>query len=184
MSGSNALWSTINFDISGNTPVTTFLVGSVTTIGSPGPGAHIGLAGSATPPQYFGVLAYQDANQTLLYAPSCFGPDVAQQRIPNISGQRYLLCAFYNRTVIQGTYNGTLIPSASLTTANFAARPFQIGMRNANTGPASSGTICESICYTGALSSNDRQRVEGYLAWKWGLGGSLPFFHPYRTLKP
>jgi hypothetical protein len=184
MSGSNALWSTTNFAVSGNTQVTTFLVGSITSIGNPGPGAHIGLAGSATPPQYFGVLAYQDGGQTILYTPSCFGPDADRTLTPNINGQRYLLCAFYNGTVIQGTYNGTLGTSQSLTTANFASRPFQIGMRNANTGGANDGTICESICYTGALTASQRQQVEGYLAWKWGLQARLPSTHPFARFRP
>jgi hypothetical protein len=184
MSGSNALWSTTNFAVSGNTQVTTFLVGSITSIGNPGPGAHIGLAGSATPPQYFGVLAYQDGGQTILYTPSCFGPDADRTLTPNINGQRYLLCAFYNGTVIQGTYNGTLGTSQSLTTANFASRPFQIGMRNANTGGANDGTICESICYTGALTASQRQQVEGYLAWKWGLQARLPSTHPFAKFRP
>jgi hypothetical protein len=184
MSGTNALWSTTNFAISGNTQVTTFLVGSVTSIGNPGPGAHVGLAGSATPPQYFGVLAYQDGGRTILYTPSCFGPDADRTLTPNINGQRYLLCAFYNGTVIQGTYNGTLGTSQSLTTANFAARPFQIGMRNANTGSTNDGTICECICYTGALTAVQRQQVEGYLAQKWGLQGSLPTTHPYYRVLP
>ena len=30
------------------------------------------------------------------------------------------------------------------------------------------------------LSTNDRQRIEGYLAWKWGLVHNLPANHPYR----
>jgi hypothetical protein len=169
MSGSNALWSTSNFEISGNTPLTLFLVGSVTRIGGNGPGAHIGLAGSATPPQYFGVVTFQDSTKTILYTPSCFGPDVDRTLTPNISGQRTILCAFYDGTVIQGTYNGTLGTSKSLTTANFASRPFQIGNRNAGSAPPNEGTICESICYAGALTTTQRQVVEGYLARKWGI---------------
>lgn len=169
MSGSNALWSTSNFEISGNTPLTLFLVGSVTRIGGNGPGAHIGLAGSATPPQYFGVVTFQDSTKTILYTPSCFGPDVDRTLTPNISGQRTILCGFYDGTVIQGTYNGTLGTSKSLTTANFASRPFQIGNRNASSSPPNEGTICESICYAGALTTTQRRVVEGYLARKWGI---------------
>jgi hypothetical protein len=30
----------------------------------------------------------------------------------------------------------------------------------------------------------DRQRIEGYLAHKWGLVGSLPSGHPYKTAAP
>ena len=35
------------------------------------------------------------------------------------------------------------------------------------------------ISYT-ALSTTDRQKLEGYLAWKWGLTYALPNGHPYK----
>jgi hypothetical protein len=184
MTGSNSLWSTTNFAISGNTQVTLFLVGSITTIGGNGPGAHIGLGGPGSPPVYFGLVPYQDGGQTILFAPSCFGPDVSLTFTPNISGQRYLLCGFYNGTVIHGTYNGTLMTSQSLTTANFASRPFQVGNRNANSAAPNNGTVCETICYSGALTTSQRQTIEGYLAWKWGLVGSLPSTHPFKRWPP
>jgi hypothetical protein len=34
------------------------------------------------------------------------------------------------------------------------------------------------------LSESDRQKVEGYLAWKWGLVGDLPIGHPYKENPP
>jgi hypothetical protein len=173
MSGSNALWSTSNFEISGNTPVTLFLVGSTTSTSDNGPGAHIGYASTASPPQYFGLTTYQESTKTFLFTPSTFGGEIELVLSPNISGQRYLLTGFYDGTVINGTYNGTLRTSLPFTTANFSSRPFQIGLRNFNTGPTF-GTVCESICYTGALSATQRQQVEGYLAWKWGIQSNLP----------
>jgi len=39
------------------------------------------------------------------------------------------------------------------------------------------------ISYT-ALSTTDRQKIEGYLAWKWGLVANLPVSHPYKTYPP
>lgn len=39
------------------------------------------------------------------------------------------------------------------------------------------------ISYT-ALSTTDRQKLEGYLAWKWGLVANLPVSHPYKTYPP
>jgi hypothetical protein len=46
------------------------------------------------------------------------------------------------------------------------------------------GTINEIVIYSTALSSPARQRVEGYLAWKWGLQGSLPATHPFSKFRP
>jgi hypothetical protein len=46
------------------------------------------------------------------------------------------------------------------------------------------GRIAELMFYTGILSTTSRQQVEGYLAWKWGLQGSLPAGHPYKNAPP
>jgi hypothetical protein len=42
----------------------------------------------------------------------------------------------------------------------------------------------EILIFTGDMSTDDRQTVEGYLAWKWGLQGNLPTAHPYKYLSP
>ena len=34
------------------------------------------------------------------------------------------------------------------------------------------------------MSIEDRQKLEGYLAWKWGLQASLPSDHPYKSAAP
>jgi hypothetical protein len=41
------------------------------------------------------------------------------------------------------------------------------------------GTVCEVLAYNFELSTDQRQAVEGYLAWKWGLSATLPAGHPY-----
>jgi hypothetical protein len=43
----------------------------------------------------------------------------------------------------------------------------------------------EAIVYSRLLTTDESQRVQGYLAWKWGLQASLPTpSHPYATFKP
>jgi hypothetical protein len=42
----------------------------------------------------------------------------------------------------------------------------------------------EILFYNSVLSINDRQKVEGYLAHKWGIQSSLPAGHPYKTAPP
>ena len=44
------------------------------------------------------------------------------------------------------------------------------------------GTITEIIVYSSALTTTQRQQIEGYLAWKWGLQASLPPTHPNYTV--
>jgi hypothetical protein len=46
------------------------------------------------------------------------------------------------------------------------------------------GNIGEVITYPTALTTLDRQKVEGYLAWKWGLQANLPVGHPYKNAPP
>lgn len=46
------------------------------------------------------------------------------------------------------------------------------------------GYVAETIVYAGVLSTIDRQKVEGYLAWKWGIQANLPTTHPYYSASP
>jgi hypothetical protein len=46
------------------------------------------------------------------------------------------------------------------------------------------GRLGEVIVYNSNLSTDDRQIVEGYLAWKWGLQANLPSTHPYKNKNP
>jgi hypothetical protein len=46
------------------------------------------------------------------------------------------------------------------------------------------GFISEMVVTNGVLSTTDRQRLEGYLAHKWGLEANLPAGHPFKSLPP
>jgi hypothetical protein len=46
------------------------------------------------------------------------------------------------------------------------------------------GYIQEICIYNSALSLQQYQQVEGYLAWKWGFQGNLPVNHPYKNFPP
>jgi hypothetical protein len=46
------------------------------------------------------------------------------------------------------------------------------------------GSIHELIFYDNRLPFTDYQRVEGYLAWKWGIQSNLPTYHPYYSNAP
>ena len=54
--------------------------------------------------------------------------------------------------------------------------------RQANIGWC--GDLAEVIIFNSALSTSDRQKVEGYLAWKWGIQSTLPTGHPYKSVAP
>lgn len=46
------------------------------------------------------------------------------------------------------------------------------------------GYICEILKYSVAVSSTDRKKIEGWLAWKWGINGNLDSGHPNVSDRP
>jgi hypothetical protein len=57
---------------------------------------------------------------------------------------------------------------------------------NATVNNAMSGTyqVYEIVIYNTYLNIQQRQQVEGYLAWKWNLQKSLPSSHPFFNFPP
>ena len=58
-----------------------------------------------------------------------------------------------------------------------------LGGANATEGLLTAN-IYEMIIFNTALTTSQRQQVEGYLAWKWGLQNNLPDTHAYKKIKP
>lgn len=63
------------------------------------------------------------------------------------------------------------------------SQAFNIGATGANLTPFT-GRTAEVVLVSTALGTSDRQKLEGYLAHKWGLAGSLPGGHPYKASPP
>lgn len=83
-------------------------------------------------------------------------------------------------------FDGSLVATSGFTlSANTSFTPNSIGSWNQrfDNGNINAG-ISEIIMYNSYLSTSQRQQVEGYLAWKWGLQGSLPASHPYKAYRP
>jgi hypothetical protein len=59
---------------------------------------------------------------------------------------------------------------------------FKIGARE-DGGTLWNGLICEIVAVT-ALTTTNRELLEGYLAHKWGLAADLPGGHPYKAAAP
>jgi hypothetical protein len=51
-------------------------------------------------------------------------------------------------------------------------------------GSRTSGISFAEIVLVFGDSTDTYQRIEGYLAWKWGLVSKLPITHPYKSAKP
>jgi hypothetical protein len=86
--------------------------------------------------------------------------------------------------------NGTATATNSATKASLTFRPLLLGGQYdsaAGLGATQQywpGYIAEFVITQATLSTLDRQKLEGYLAHKWGLAANLPSDHPYKTVAP
>jgi hypothetical protein len=74
--------------------------------------------------------------------------------------------------------------STSATSIGWGAGTGEIGRGFASSSYYYKGLIYEIIITASELSTGDRQKVEGYLAHKWGMTANLPSDHPYKTTAP
>ncbi len=82
--------------------------------------------------------------------------------------------AFYVNGSSAGSF--TLVPAADNTNA--------LRLGSALGSNFFSGEIAEILLFKGAVSSGERQKIEGYLAHKYGVQSLLPRTHPYRNNPP
>lgn len=87
---------------------------------------------------------------------------------------------------LQQTYSGsttsTTYTESVMTIAGGTMASIWIGREDDNR--QYNGLLCETVYYQTVLTTLQRQTVEGYLAWKWGLTASLPAGHPYLNVPP
>ena len=84
---------------------------------------------------------------------------------------------------VTGFYNGNSAFSIPQTSTGNTVNPWRYIGRSDNANYLNA-TIFEFMIFRTALTTTQRQKVEGYLAWKWGLQASLPSSHPYFNVKP
>jgi hypothetical protein len=84
---------------------------------------------------------------------------------------------------LNGAQSGT---AGSTATVSGTADTVSIGAYQDGASPSAAliGTMNEILLYYAILTTAQRQSIEGYLAWKWGLQGSLPTNHPYKRFPP
>ena len=95
---------------------------------------------------------------------------------------------------VNGVQNESVYKNGSLITNNYlagtatavggAAQPWSVGRFGDYTGWYLGGNIAEIVVLLSAASTADRQKIEGYLAHKWGLAAGLPSGHPYKSTAP
>lgn len=100
-----------------------------------------------------------------------------------VDNQIRIMSSTYNGTTLSGWLDGTTFSTPlSITISNFSE--VQIGGINDNARRRFAGQIAEVLIFNSVLSTVNREIVEGYLAWKWGLQANLPVGHPYKIIDP
>jgi hypothetical protein len=79
---------------------------------------------------------------------------------------------------LNGGTQATATQAAIAPSGGFYVIPFKAG------GTQQPGISAEHVVVSGSLSTLNRQKIEGYLAHKWGLTANLPSDHPYKTVGP
>jgi hypothetical protein len=127
-----------------------------------------------------GLYNSSSANTSAIgtYRNSLYGPAVAIS-----SNSPFIAVSQYDGTNVSLWRNGTA-GNPVTSTGSFAITKYGIGNQATPTTEYWEGTIGEVIVLNIALTDAQRQQIEGYLAWKWGINGSLPTNHPYYSAKP
>jgi hypothetical protein len=132
------------------------------------------------------VSAYIDATTNNIgIGPSAIGIRVLAN-VPAATMSNVFLTSIVNSTTAASnalTVNGTaltLTGSSAATGYRTASSTYMLGTDRYTT----TVDLMEVLFYYGAVTSNQRQQVEGYLAWKWGLQSTLPSSHPYSKFRP
>jgi hypothetical protein len=88
--------------------------------------------------------------------------------------------SYYN-----GTADGSTAVSAAGAVTSLHAAALELGGWSGDAQRTLNGGVSAFVAYNATLAAAERQRLEGYLAWRWlGSGAALPAAHPYRTASP
>jgi hypothetical protein len=103
---------------------------------------------------------------------------------PGLAAGTVVMSGFYGSTAdsLQEIYqNGTKLVGD---TSGHSVSPVGNIMIGGIGGSCQDTSIGEVLVVNGAVALEDRQKLEGYLAHKWGLAASLPIDHPYKGVEP
>ncbi len=95
-------------------------------------------------------------------------------------------------TILASTFNGSSVTGwinsqneiTKSTSLNTTAGVWYLGKRQQSGIGSVDSYFLEIIHYNFAMTTAQRQQVEGYLAWKWGFQSGLPAAHPFKLWPP
>lgn len=81
--------------------------------------------------------------------------------------------------------NGSLTQSVTDTTTSVPVySALRVGGQVSQSNRYANARICEVLVVPSLITTIQRQKLEGYLSWKWGTTSNLPSDHPFRWKKP
>jgi hypothetical protein len=110
---------------------------------------------------------------------------LAQSVSSHLANSPFIGCARYTGSAAAVFLNATEGTALAATSGNFGISTYGLANQASGSPETLNGHIAEVIVYTVAITTTQRQQLESYLAWKWGIQSVLPSAsHPYRTFKP
>lgn len=150
-------------------------------------------------PVRFGLLCGDSvagrANKPLIYARRLDADSAASVLSPNsVSGNYFLSFAhanFSTRVGVMRENGGQVASNATLTAAAgntsntipSTSYPLAVGAFVTGTFPSDVDIACVIVGNTNP-AAGEAEKLEGWAAHRWGLAGSLPAEHPYKTTAP
>jgi len=77
--------------------------------------------------------------------------------------------------------NGAFVAERTSTVTPFTSEEFYLGSQG---GSAYASADLHEVVVLDGVSDQERTKLEGYLAHKWGLAAALPENHPYKVVRP
>jgi hypothetical protein len=106
--------------------------------------------------------------------------------VPELFGLTYVLSTNQYNDYSNGSLWSTL-PTSNDIPAHYGSKPAYCALCGlqylGGFGQFATGNVSE-VVLCALIADADRQKLEGYLAWKWGLEGNLPTNHPFYSGPP
>ena len=141
-----------------------------------GPGDGVGFMGTFNATTNFATFAGNGSGWNDTNANSPATPVSTNPLLPSI--MEMTVCG----TVLNPFFNGADMSAKVGTT--ISATGMIIGATANNGGQFWPGYLNEFLLIPRTITILQRQQMEGYLAWKWGLQGNLPSTHPFKLGPP
>ena len=167
--GSNDYLTSSSLDIT--QPYSAFLVAKTTGGGS---GKQYLFDGATSNNSHRSLISLNKDGKVQIWSGSWGNSNV------NTPSGYFTISTVFNSTSGVISFNGTAVTGLSTGTGNLQSG-IRIGANYLANVDFLAGSIAEVFIVNGAYGTEDRQKMEGYLANKWGLTSLLPNDHPHKT---